>query len=249
MVTRPRAQASRFADLLEQHGAEVFRFPLIETVPPDSSAALDTALDALAGYDWLVFTSVNGVRYFLSVCRPGSETSRSLGDIRIAAIGPETARSIQARHLRVDAMPHEYQAEALIQVLKAEKAQRVLLPRAAEARAILPQELRASGAQVERGRNLSHHPAQGRDETLRDMLRAGQVDLLTFTSSSTVRNFMECLSGKDSAALLGHAQIGCIGPVTAATAREYGLTVAIQPSAYTIPAFVEAIIAYFRTGE
>ena len=79
------------------------------------------------------------------------------------------------------------------------------------------------------------------------MLRAGQVDLLTFTSSSTVRNFMACLSGEESAALLGHARIGCIGPITAATAQEYGLTVAVQPSAYTIPAFVEAILAYFRT--
>ena len=247
VITRPRAQASGFADLLEQHRAEVFRFPLIETVPPESSAALDAALDALAGYDWLVFTSVNGVRYFFERLQARQRDIRSLGDIRIAAIGPETARSIQARHLRVNAMPHAYQAEALIQVLKAEKAQRILLPRAAEARAILPQELRASGARVDEIAIYRTVRPQGRDETLRDMLRAGQVDLLTFTSSSTVRNFMECLSGEDSAALLGQAQIGCIGPITAATAREYGLTVAVQPSAYTIPAFVEAIVAYFRT--
>ena len=251
VVTRPRMQASGFADLLEQHGAEVLRFPLIETVPSESAPALDAALDDLARYDWLVFTSVNGVRYFFARLQARQRDIRSLGNIRIAAIGPETARSIRARHLRVDAMPHAYQAEALIEVLKAEKAQRILLPRAAEARAILPQAMRASGAQVDEiaiYRTIRPSRPQGRDETLREMLRAGQVDLLTFTSSSTVRNCMEYLSGEESAALLKQARIGCIGPITAATAREYGLTVAVQPSAYTIPAFVEAIVAYFRTG-
>ena len=248
VITRPRTQASRFADLLEQHGAEVFRFPLIETAPMDSSAALDAALDDLARYDWLVFTSVNGVRYFFERVQARQRDIRSLGGIRIAAIGPETARSIQARHLRVDAMPGEYRAEALIPVLKAEKAQRILLPRAAEARAILPQELRASGTQVDEIAIYRTIRPRNRDETLRDMLRAGQIDMLTFTSSSTVRNFMACLAGEESAALLGHARIGCIGPITAATAQEYGLTVAVQPSAYTIPAFVEAIVAYFRTA-
>ncbi len=248
VVTRPRTQAGGFADLLEQYGAEVFRFPLIETVPLASSAALDAALDALAGYDWLVFTSANGVRYFFERLQARQRDIRSLGNIRIAAIGPETARSIQARHLRVEAMPHEYRAEALIKVLKDEKARRILLPRAAEARAILPQELRASGARVDEIAIYRTIRPQGQDETLRDMLRAGQVDLLTFTSSSTVRNFMEGLSGEDSAVLLGQAHIGCIGPITAATAQEYGLTVAVQPSAYTIPAFVKATVAYFRTA-
>ena len=191
------------------------------------------------------------MRYFFARLQARQRDIRSLGNIRIAAIGPETARSIQARHLRVDAMPHAYQAEALIEVLQAEKAQRILLPRAAEARAILPQAMRASGAQVDEiaiYHTIRPSRPQGRDETLREMLRAGQVDLLTFTSSSTVRNCMEYLSGEESAALLKQARIGCIGPITAATAREYGLTVAVQPSAYTIPAFVEAIVAYFRTA-
>ena len=249
VITRPRTQASRFADMLEQHGAEVFRFPLIETVPMDSSTALDAALDALASYDWLIFTSVNGVRYFFDRLHARQLDIRSLGDIRIAAIGPETARSIQARSLRVDAMPQEYKAEALIEMLKAEKAQRILLPRAAEARAILPQELRAHGAQVDEiatYRTIRPRRPRNRDELLRDMLGAGQVDLLTFTSSSTVRNFMDCFSGEDIAAALGDTHVGCIGPITAATAQEYGLTVAVQPYSYTIPAFAEAIVEYFH---
>ena len=249
VITRPWTQASRFADLLEQHGAEVFRFPLIETVPIDSSPALDAALDTLANYDWLIFTSVNGVRYFFERLQARQLDIRSLGDIRIAAIGPETARAIRARSLRVDTMPQEYKAEALIELLKAEKAQRILLPRAAEARAVLPQELRAQGAQVDEVatyRTIRPRQSRNRDERLRDMLRAGQVDLLTFTSSSTVRNFMDCCAEEDITALLGDTCIGCIGPITAATAQEYGLTVAVQPSVYTIPAFAEAIVEYFR---
>ncbi len=250
VITRPRTQASRFAALLEQHGAEVVRFPLIETVPTDSSR-LDAALERLARYDWLVFTSVNGVQYFFERLQARQQDIRSLGDIRIAAIGPETARSIQARHLRVEAMPHAYQAEALIERLTTEKARRILLPRAAEARAILPQALRAHGAQVDEiaiYRTIRPRQSQNRDAMLRDMLRAGRVDLLTFTSSSTVRNFMAGFSGEDRATLLGHTRVGCIGPITAATAQEYGLPVAVQPAAYTIPAFAEAIVAYFRAA-
>ena len=246
VITRPRAQASRFADLLEQHGAEIFRFPTIETIPMDSYQELDAALDTLNSYDWLIFTSVNGVRYFFDRLQQRRQDIRSLGKIRIAAIGPETARSIQAHHLRVEAMPKEYKAEALIELLKAEKAQHILLPRAAEARAILPQELRAHGAQVDEIATYRTIRPQGRDEALRDMLRVGQVDLITFTSSSTVRNFMDFFSGEDVPSLLGDTGVGCIGPITAATAQENGLIVTIQPSSYTIPDFAEAIVEYFQ---
>ncbi len=249
VVTRPRAQASRFADLLEQHGAEVFRFPTIETVQMDSYAALDVGLDTVASYDWLIFTSVNGVRYFFDRLQERQLDIRSLGSVRIAAIGPETARAIEARYLRVDAVPQEYRAEALIEVLGVEKAQRILLPRAAEARAILPQELRSIGAHVDEiatYRTIRTSQPRNRDDKFRSLLRGDYIDLLTFTSSSTVRNFVASFPGEDVLALLGKTQIGCIGPITAATAREYGLTVAIQPHDYTIPAFSEAIVEYYQ---
>ena len=249
VITRPRIQASGFADLLEQYGAEVFRFPLIETVPLDSSAALDTALDALAGYDWLVFTSVNGVRYFFERLQAPAARPSAAWEISVLLRLDRKPR-VRYRLATCGLMPchTNIRQRRLYRCSRQKRRQRILLPRAAEARAILPQELHASGAQVDEIAIYRTIRPQGRDETLRDMLRAGQVDLLTFTSSSTVRNFMECLSGEDSAVLLGHAQIGCIGPITAATAREYGLTVAVpsrQPIRFS--AFVEAIVAYFRT--
>lgn len=245
-VTRPRDQAGRFAELLETRGAEVFRFPTIETVPPESYRKLDTALDALADYDWLVFTSVNGVRFFFERLQHRRQDIRDLAGVHIAAIGPETARSVEARHLRVDAMPDAYVAEALIDVLKAENARRILLPRAAEARAVLPDALRASGARVDEVAAYRTVRPRLRTEMLHGLLRDGRLDLLTFTSSSTVRNFMAGVSGDDAADLLGNVPVGCIGPITAATAREHGLRVTIQPAAYTIPAFADAIVEHFH---
>ena len=248
-VTRPRAEAGRFAELLEARGAEVFRFPTIETVPPASYRELDMALDALADYDWLVFTSVNGVRFFFERLQHRRQDIRDLARVRIAAIGPETARSVEACHLRVDTIPDAYVAEALIDVLKAENAQRILLPRAAEARAVLPDALRAFGARVDEVAAYRTIRPRVRTEMLRDLLRAGRLDLLTFTSSSTVRNFMTGFSDGAAADLLGDVHVGCIGPITAATARQHGLRVTIQPAAYTIPAFADAIVAYFQGSE
>ena len=248
-VTRPRAEAGRFAELLEARGAEVFRFPTIETVPPASYRELDRALDALADYDWLVFTSVNGVRFFFERLQHRRQDIRDLAGVRIAAIGPETARSVEACHLHVDAMPDAYVAEALLDVLKAENARRVLLPRAAEARAVLPDALRAFGARVDEVAAYRTIRPRVRTEMLRDLLRAGRLDLLTFTSSSTVRNFMAGFSDGAAADLLGDVHVGCIGPITAATARQHGLCVTIQPAAYTIPAFADAIVAYFQGSE
>lgn len=248
-VTRPRDQAGRFAELLEARGAEVFRFPTIETVPPESYRELDTALDALADYDWLVFTSVNGVRFFFERLQHRRQDIRDLAGVRIAAIGPETARSVEARHLRVDAMPDAYVAEALIDVLKAENARRILLPRAAEARGVLPDALRAFGARVDEVAAYRTIRPRLRTEMLHDLLRGGRLDLLTFTSSSTVRNFMAGFFGDDAADLLGNVPVGCIGPITAATARQHGLRVTIQPAAYTIPAFADAIVEHFHGSQ
>jgi uroporphyrinogen III methyltransferase / synthase len=247
VVTRPRTQASRFADLLEQQGAEVVLCPTIETMPLASYEQLDTALDALASYTWLIFTSVNGVRYFFDRLRERRQDIRTLGSIKIAAIGPETARTIEALHLRVDCVPEEYRAEGLIAALGDVHDQRILLPRAAEARAILPQELRASGAHVDEIAVYRTILPQGtRVNELRTLFLQGKIDLVTFTSSSTVRNFVALFPEVDMKALVGTTRIGCIGPITADTARGYGLEVTIQPDSYMIPAFTEAIVEYFK---
>ena len=246
VVTRPRIQASRFVESLEQQGAYVVQFPTIETVPIKSYERLDVALDELSSYDWAIFTSVNGVRYFFDRLRDRQQDIRSLAGVRLAAIGPETARAVEALHLRVDAVPEEYRAEALIPVLGEVQGQRILLPRAAEAREILPQELQAAGAQVDVIATYNTIRPQTHTEELRKLLQAGQVDLITFTSSSTVRNFMAVFPDDDIPAMLRNAAVGCIGPITADTAREYGLTVTVQPGQYTIPNFTQAIIEHFQ---
>lgn len=246
VVTRPRSQAAGFVELLEQQGAEVIQFPTIETVPLTSYEALDAALKEISIYHWLIFTSVNGVQYFFARLRAGQYDIRRLGNVRIAVIGPETARAVEALHLRVDAMPEEYRAEALVAVLGDVRGQQILLPRAAEARAILPRELQALGAQVnEVAVYQTVQPQHIRTQELHAQLAEGKIDLVTFTSSSTVRNFIALFPDDEVKALLGTTRIGCIGPITADTAREYGLEVLIQPSTYTVPAFAAAIVEYF----
>jgi uroporphyrinogen III methyltransferase/synthase len=246
VITRPRAQAGRFAELLEQHGAEVLQFPTIETVPLESYEKLDAALANLSQYHWVIFTSVNGVQYFFARLRARQQDIRSLGNARIATIGPETARAVEALHLRVEAIPEEYRAEALVTVLGEVKDQRILLPRAAVARAVLPDELRTLGAQVDEiAVYQTIRPRTEKTEELRGLLKEGKIDLVTFTSSSTVRNFIAMFPEEAPPVILEKTRLGCIGPITADTAREFGLEVAVQPSVYTIPAFAKAIVEYF----
>jgi uroporphyrinogen III methyltransferase/synthase len=153
-------------------------------------------------------------------------------------------------HLRVDAVPEEYRAEAVIPVLGEVRGRRILLPRAAEARAILPQELMARGAQVEEiAVYRTIRPQETKAEELRSLLMEGRLDLLTFTSSSTVRNFVSLFPADEVRTLIGSAQVGCIGPITAETAREYGLDIAILPRSYTVSAFAEAIVEYFKQAK
>jgi uroporphyrinogen III methyltransferase/synthase len=247
VVTRPRAQAQTFVELLEQQGAEVVQFPTIETIPVASYERLDAVLDNLSSYHWLIFTSVNGVRYFLDRLRTRQRAVNALDHLRIAAIGPETARAVEAIPLCVHAVPEEYRAEALVAVLGEVHGQRILLPRAAEAREVLPKELRALGAHVDEiAVYRTILPQTTKVQELHAQLEGGKIDLVTFTSSSTVRNFMALFANKAARTLLGKTRIGCIGPITADTAREYGLEITIQSGTYTIPAFAAVIEEYFR---
>lgn len=247
VVTRPRTQSRGFAEILERYGAEVILFPTIETVPVASYARLDAALEQIAQYHWLLFTSVNGVKFFterLTAC--GVEVAM-LRHLKVATIGPETARAVNDLSLQVHAVPEEYRAEALVTVLGEVRGQRILLPRAAEAREVLPKELRALGAQVDEIPVYeTRRPQTAETEKVRVLLARAQIDMVTFTSSSTVRNFVAAFPEENLSELLQTTRIGCIGPITADTAREYGLTVNVQSSVYTIAGFTEAIVEYFR---
>jgi uroporphyrinogen III methyltransferase/synthase len=243
VVTRARAQAGALARLLEDAGAEVLAFPTIEIADPESFEALDEAIRNLDVYHWLVLTSANAVERFFARLWFADKDARHLAGLRVAAVGPATARLIEARGVRPDFVPEEHVGEGVLEGLLARGARegtRVLLPRAAEAREVLPDELRVHGARVDVVPAYRTVPGDG-DPSVLARLRAGDVDAVTFTSSSTVKNFVRLTEGVD----LGMVVVACIGPVTAQTAGELGLTVAVEPEEYTIPALVEALGAYF----
>jgi len=246
VITRPRAQAADFAEQLENFGAEVVPFPTVEMVPPPSLAGLHDAMRRAAEFDWVVFTSANGVRVFFDHLQVLGADVRDWHGARFAAIGPQTAKAVQRYGVRVDTIPAEFRAEAVVDALvqAGVAGKRVLLPRAAGARDVLPAELQRHGALVEEVATYTTALPSDTLGELRDLLLRGDADLVTFTSSSTVRNFVAIFAGEVDR-VLAHAAVGCIGPVTAETARSYGMQVAIQPSTYTIPAFADAIVRYY----
>jgi len=246
VVTRPRAQAAGFVDALAALGADVLPCPTIEIVPPASWAPLDEALARVEIYDWIVLTSANGVEKFFDRLRVRGRDVRALHRARLAAVGSETAAAIAARGLLVDVVPEEFRAEAVAAAMQTAgiAGARVLLPRAVVAREILPIMLRDAGATVDEVPAYETIPARVDLSELRALLQARAVDLVTFTSSSTVRSFLALL-GADAAALLAGVPAGCIGPITAETAGAAGLAVVVQPTTYTIAAFTDALRTYF----
>jgi uroporphyrinogen III methyltransferase/synthase len=250
LVTRTREQAGLFSALLNALGAHCIEFPTIEIQPPLSWEKLDQAVRSLASYDWILFTSVNGVKYFFERLYALGKDVRDLRDIKIGAIGPQTSQAIRDCGIRPDFMPAEYKAEAMVAAFKklAIQGQRVLIPRAAQARDILPQELARIVGRVEVVEAYQTVKPVLQKEEIVSMLQKGAIDLITFTSSSTVRNFMEILAPEEEVLKRWQIQgvVACIGPITAQTAREYGLEVQIQPPDYTIEALTEAILEYYR---
>lgn len=219
----------------------------IEIAPPESYAPLDDAIARAGEFDWVIFTSANGVQVFFERLRHLRRDIRDWHRARIAAIGPQTARVLQAQAVRVDVVPSDFRAEGLLATLGIEtvRGQRILLPRAGGAREILPDELRARGALVEEVVTYVSRLPAADDEALIAWVEQG-VDMITFTSSSTAEHFA-LLAGSRLAEIVARTSFGCIGPVTADTAREHGMPVAVEPESYTIPAFAAAITAYFRT--
>ncbi len=247
LVTRAKAQASELSDLLSRQGAEPVEFPTIQVQPPESWAELDEAITDLSRYHWLVFTSVNGVRPFMERLRHHGRDGRALAGLRLCCIGPRTAEELARYGLQADLIPDEFQAEGLIKAMAAAGAagQRVLIPRAAVAREILPQQLEALGAKVTVAtayRTVLPSVDQGR---LKDLLRQGGIQVITFASSSTVKNFCELFDTvEEMKKLIESSVVACIGPITAETARQQGMQVTVVAGENTIPALVEAIIQY-----
>lgn len=247
VVTRAAAQAQRFTQLLEAAGARVLEAPAIVIAPPASWEPLDTALAQLDTFAWVVFTSVNGVAMVDRRLGARGLPWSAVAARRVAAIGPATADALGEHGVRPDVVPDEYCAEALAARLAPliGPGDRVLLPRAAQTRDVLVVELQRLGAQVTEVPVYTTRRAEGSAARLREALAAGAIDAVTFTSSSTARNFAELFTEDERRAWQGRVAVASIGPITAATAAEYGLPTDVMPSEYTIPALARALEAYF----
>jgi len=245
VVTRAEEQSRNFVDLLIEKGAEPLAFPVIETVPPEDWTPLDKAVESLSDYNGLIFTSANGVRFFMRRLRENGKDVRDLKGLRIYAIGPKTEQAINALGIRVDVVPEEYVAESLLKSLGQEAIQgkKFLLPRATEAREILPNELRKAGAEIDVVPTYRTVMPNSDMDTLLARMKEGSVHALTFTASSTVKNFSAMLDANHS--LLENIVIACIGPVTAQTARDLGLKVDVMANEYTVAGLVEALETFF----
>ena len=248
VITRAAAQAQKFVELLEAEGARVLAAPTIVIEPPPSWEPLDAALDTIDTFAWVIFTSVNGVAMVDRRLTARRHAWAAIGRRRVAAIGPATAEALAEHGVRADVVPGEYRAEGLIARLRREVHQgdKILLPRAAQTRDVLVVELRKVGAEVVEVPVYVTRKAERDAGRLRDALTARSVHAVTFTSSSTARNFSELFTDDERRALLSGVTVASIGPITAATAAEYGLATDVMPGEYTIPALTRALVEYFR---
>lgn len=251
LITRPREQADSFAQLLEEVGAEPLIVPAIRIMPPDDWGPLDVAIERLGTYDWVIFTSVNGVRFFSERLAASGKDARAFGpDSRVLAIGPATARVLEdILRIRPDAVPEKYVAEGILEMLSGEKlaGQRILIPRAVVAREILPEKLKEQGAEVDLVPAYRTLPAEFADvERVRSDLREGRVDMVTFTSSSTVRNFVEMIGEDYLKRDMEQIAIASIGPITSETVREMGLSPHVEAEISTTRGLARAIVDYYR---
>lgn len=248
LVTRSRAQASAFAEQIESLGGEPWEFPTIATVDPEDFGPLDAAIANLESYDWLILTSTNGVEKFFERLNFHKKDIRALHGIKLCAIGPTTKAEIEKRGLFIDLMPEKFVAESLLEAFKDQHIQgeKILMTRADIARKALPDTLRQMGAEVDDVVAYRTVEGSGNIEQLMRMLKDNLIHVVTFTSSSTVKNFIKMVGKENIPELLKDVVVASIGPITTQTAEDNGLHVDIQPEEYTIPGLTEAIVDYYK---
>ncbi len=249
LITRAREQSGDFAAQLKKRGAEVIEFPTIEVVPPLRWEEVDRAVDRLKSYDWIIFTSANGVNFFWQRMKERGKRLHLPSSLNVCAIGPATARQLKEKRVPVHSIPEKFVAESILERFEkmSIKGKRILLARAKKARDILPKGLRKMGAEVDVVAVYRTVRPRGGSKRLEKLLAEGKIDVITFTSSSTVTHFAELVKTEDLKKLLKGVAIACIGPVTANTAKEWGLKVQVQPKQYTIPHLTRAIAEYFSS--
>lgn len=243
VVTRARHQASELSQAIEALGGEAWEFPMIEIAPPsDNNAYLLKALNKLKEFQWLIFTSVNGVEAFFTELKLQERDVRALVGLEIVAIGPATKVAIEQRGLRAAYVPEEFRAEKVVEGLSSRVSfgQKVLLARAEEARDILPVSLKAMGLDVWDVPVYKTVIGGANRVELKSLLQDKEIHSVTFTSSSTVRNFVSLIDGDVS--LLEGVSLYSIGPITSATAQELGLSIFKEAAEYTISGLVDVLL-------
>jgi uroporphyrinogen III methyltransferase / synthase len=247
VVTRSREQASVFAEMLIDRGATTVELPTIDVVPPANWEELDAAIHSVETYAWVIFTSANAVKYFMERLRRLGKDVRMLKGVNLCTVGTKTAEALESFGLRADLIPAEFKAEGVLAALGAMnvKGVKILIPRARVARDIIPDTLRELGADVTIATAYENRKPEADVDRTKKLFMENKIAAITFTSSSTVHNFVEMLGQKEYKALINGVTVACIGPVTAKTAVEYGMTVDVMPQEYTIPAFVDALTEYF----
>ncbi len=247
LVTREHAAGF---EALEDLGAELLEFPTIRVVPPLSWEGLDAAIERIGSYDWIVFTSANGARFFLRRFFELDRDVRELGGIKLCAIGTKTAAAVRGFGLKVDLVPETFRAEGLIEAFggpASVRGLRILLPRAETAREAFPERIRELGGEIDLPVAYRAVRPEGRARRLRRFLKEGRITVATFTSGATFRNFLEMMGGGEAMERLRGVVIAAIGPVTSRVIREAGLEVHVVPERATVEAMVEAIIRHLTT--
>jgi uroporphyrinogen III methyltransferase / synthase len=252
VVTRAQNQADEFVSRLASYGAAVVLCPTIEICELDNYERLDEAIEHLFGYDWLIFTSVNGVEYFFKRLKQLNHDVSELDELKVCAIGEATADKLRDSHVHVDVVPDEFKAEGVFAALEQfvggrEALQRlnVLIPRASVARDYLPKALEEAGARVDVVPAYRTDLPANLDRGRVAAMLSGSADCVAFTSSSTVKNLAKLFDTQDLGPALAGVVVACIGDVTSATAAAYGLNTEIQPQEFTVPALARAIAEYF----
>ena len=255
VVTRSREQSDDLVEMLEERGAEPISAPTIRISPPHDSGPLEQACAEIGGFDWIIFTSANSVDSVMGRVLSSGD-ARDLKGVRLCAVGPSTASQLQRYGLRADLIPGDHRAEGIIETLRGAgdiSGRRFLLPRSDIGREVIGDELRQLGADVTDVVAYRTTPAEAErtsDHDIYRMLLERQIDAVTFTSASTVRNFVTIYGEDQAADLLATTTVACIGPVTAEAAQQLGIATTVMPARYTVPDLVDALVQHFaRKGD
>jgi uroporphyrinogen III methyltransferase/synthase len=242
LVTRSREQASALCEQIEEWGGDPYEFPVIRTVLPKDLRPLDEAIGRVQEFDWILFTSANAVKFFFARMFQLNQDIRRIR-ARIAAVGSKTAECLREKGILADVIPSESRQEGLLEALEKEleSGEKILFPRSALARRTLADGLRAGGFDVTEVDAYETQPVADQAQEVADLLARGKIHMITFTSSSTVRNFLAAMPDEHLPQLLQNVTIAAIGPITANTAREYGLRVDLVAEEPTIESLVTAL--------